>query len=391
MNRDVEPGVTIHWHGVDVPNAEDGVAGVTQDAVPPGGSYTYRFRADQTGTFWYHSHESSSTPGRARAVRRVRDRAARAGGRPDAGPPGGGARARRDRDARRSRRRHPARACRRARSCGSASSTPTTRRSPSSSPGTPFRVVAIDGTDLNRPGLIDDHPTLRVAAGGRYDVELTMPTTPVALASTARPPTLVLSPDGRRRAPVPTRPAPDFDPLAYGEPAATPFDASSAVRPRASRSDRPQAGVPRRPPGDAVDAERRDLPGRADADGRAGRPREAHARERHVDGAPDAPPRPPRARALARRAAGHAAARGGRTRSTSARLTLRRRVPGGQPGALDGALPQPEPRRRGPDDAPGVRGRRHPVPRRGATPTTIRSSASWRAPASCRRGTRSSR
>ncbi len=35
-NVDVAEGVTLHWHGVDVPNAEDGVAGVTQDAVQPG-------------------------------------------------------------------------------------------------------------------------------------------------------------------------------------------------------------------------------------------------------------------------------------------------------------------------------------------------------------------
>ncbi len=33
VNRDVPDGVTLHWHGLDVPNAEDGVAGVTQDAV----------------------------------------------------------------------------------------------------------------------------------------------------------------------------------------------------------------------------------------------------------------------------------------------------------------------------------------------------------------------
>ena len=51
-NEDVDSGVTIHWHGVDVPNAEDGVAGVTQDAVMPGGSHTYRFRPDQEGTLW---------------------------------------------------------------------------------------------------------------------------------------------------------------------------------------------------------------------------------------------------------------------------------------------------------------------------------------------------
>ena len=59
-NKDVDEGVTIHWHGVDVPNAEDGVAGVTQDAVRPGETYTYRFRADQAGTFWYHTHQSSA-------------------------------------------------------------------------------------------------------------------------------------------------------------------------------------------------------------------------------------------------------------------------------------------------------------------------------------------
>ena len=42
-------------------NAEDGVAGVTQDAVPPGGSHVYRFRAAQVGTFWYHAHQASAT------------------------------------------------------------------------------------------------------------------------------------------------------------------------------------------------------------------------------------------------------------------------------------------------------------------------------------------
>ena len=59
VNASVPDGVTLHWHGVDVPNAEDGVAGVTQDAVPVGKSYTYRFVADQVGTYWYHSHQVS--------------------------------------------------------------------------------------------------------------------------------------------------------------------------------------------------------------------------------------------------------------------------------------------------------------------------------------------
>ena len=50
---------TIHWHGVRVPNAMDGVAGVTQNAVPPGGTYTYEFVARDAGTYWYHSHQDT--------------------------------------------------------------------------------------------------------------------------------------------------------------------------------------------------------------------------------------------------------------------------------------------------------------------------------------------
>jgi len=60
MNKDIIAGVTIHWHGVAVPNAMDGVAGVTQDAVQPGETFTYRFVAKDAGTYWYHSHQSSS-------------------------------------------------------------------------------------------------------------------------------------------------------------------------------------------------------------------------------------------------------------------------------------------------------------------------------------------
>lgn len=59
VNESVPGGTTLHWHGLDVPNAEDGVAGVTQDAVRVGGSHTYRFVARQVGTYWYHSHQIS--------------------------------------------------------------------------------------------------------------------------------------------------------------------------------------------------------------------------------------------------------------------------------------------------------------------------------------------
>ncbi len=59
VNESVPDGVTLHWHGLDVPNAMDGVAGVTQDAVEVGAEFTYRFVADQVGSFWYHSHQIS--------------------------------------------------------------------------------------------------------------------------------------------------------------------------------------------------------------------------------------------------------------------------------------------------------------------------------------------
>jgi FtsP/CotA-like multicopper oxidase with cupredoxin domain/plastocyanin len=48
---------TIHWHGVDVPFAMDGVPGLTQESVPPGGTFVYEFTATNPGTRWYHSHQ----------------------------------------------------------------------------------------------------------------------------------------------------------------------------------------------------------------------------------------------------------------------------------------------------------------------------------------------
>ena len=47
---------TVHWHGVDVPNAMDGVPGVTQQPVQPGEAFTYEFEARPAGTRWYHTH-----------------------------------------------------------------------------------------------------------------------------------------------------------------------------------------------------------------------------------------------------------------------------------------------------------------------------------------------
>jgi FtsP/CotA-like multicopper oxidase with cupredoxin domain len=223
-NGNVADGVTIHWHGVDLPNAEDGVAGVTQDAVPPGKSHIYRFRADQVGTFWYHAHQAS-----AGEVRRglygalvIESRTAPRAGIGDiavavhtldgtplvnstdgverrAVPPG----------------------------------TPVRLRliNTDNAPirldvgGTPFRVVAIDGTDLVGPTPLTGR-TMVLAAGGRYDVAFTMPPTPVKLAVEDTLVGLALSATGTSDPPAPD-PGPEFDPAVYGRPSATPFDSSS--------------------------------------------------------------------------------------------------------------------------------------------------------------------
>lgn len=51
---------TIHWHGYPVPNSQDGVPGVTMDAIKPGETFTYEFTATVPGTYFYHSHQKSA-------------------------------------------------------------------------------------------------------------------------------------------------------------------------------------------------------------------------------------------------------------------------------------------------------------------------------------------
>jgi FtsP/CotA-like multicopper oxidase with cupredoxin domain len=169
-NADVPEGITLHWHGLDVPNAEDGVAGVTQDAVAPGRDHTYRFLADQEGTYWYHSHQVSheqvvrgllgpivvepESPDRA-----VRDvvalvhtyaGAATVDGRtslPVDARPGQRVRVR----------------------------VINTDNGPTRAwASAPYRVVAVDGHEVHRPGPVTDRATV-VTAGGRVDVEVVAP------------------------------------------------------------------------------------------------------------------------------------------------------------------------------------------------------------------------
>ena len=49
----------MHWHGLRVPNAMDGVPYLTQAPIAPGESFTYEFDAIDAGTYWYHPHMRS--------------------------------------------------------------------------------------------------------------------------------------------------------------------------------------------------------------------------------------------------------------------------------------------------------------------------------------------
>lgn len=51
---------TVHWHGVDVPFAMDGVPGLTQAPIMPGETFVYEFPATNPGTRWYHTHQDSN-------------------------------------------------------------------------------------------------------------------------------------------------------------------------------------------------------------------------------------------------------------------------------------------------------------------------------------------
>jgi len=176
INDNVTDGVTLHWHGVDVPNAEDGVAGITQDAVQPGHSFVYRFVAQHAGTYWYHSHQVSheqvknglfgafvvTEPVFSEGIDEVvqvhtydgrRTINGVAGESPLPARPGQVVRARViNTDA------GPLRAW---------------------VTGAPYRVVAVDGRDVHDPTDISDK-SVTVTAGGRVDLAFTMPSSAAA-------------------------------------------------------------------------------------------------------------------------------------------------------------------------------------------------------------------
>ena len=222
VNESVPAGITLHWHGVDVPNADDGVAGVTQDAVQPGGEFTYRFRVRQVGTFWYHSHQVAheqvarglfgaliiTPPGGV-----GRDQLAAVhlygGTRTINGQPG---------DLR-------------------VDAVPGERirvrlintdngPMPIWVSGAPYRLLAVDGTEEHEPGPVDG-TALELTAGARADLEIEVPAAGarVELSGVA----VVLGPPSATPAQT-RRPDHDLDLLTYGTPAALPFDPATATR-----------------------------------------------------------------------------------------------------------------------------------------------------------------
>ncbi len=59
VNNALAEETTIHWHGLRVPNAMDGVPHLTQAPIEAGGRFVYEFDAVDAGTFWYHPHQRS--------------------------------------------------------------------------------------------------------------------------------------------------------------------------------------------------------------------------------------------------------------------------------------------------------------------------------------------
>ena len=59
FENQTDQGSAIHWHGIRIDNAMDGVPGLTQDLVEVGGRFDYSFITPDPGTYWYHSHARS--------------------------------------------------------------------------------------------------------------------------------------------------------------------------------------------------------------------------------------------------------------------------------------------------------------------------------------------
>src|SRR6266852_8410828 len=59
VHNQLTEDTTVHWHGIRLQNAMDGVPGLTQPPIKPGEQFTYEFTPPDAGTFWYHPHADS--------------------------------------------------------------------------------------------------------------------------------------------------------------------------------------------------------------------------------------------------------------------------------------------------------------------------------------------
>lgn len=224
-NASVPDGATLHWHGVDVPNGDDGVAGVTQDAVAPGGEFVYRFRPPDAGTFWYHSHQVShvqvqrgllgafvvlprgpQAEPEVTAVSHTFD-----GARTVNGHEGGVT--------------VPAAA-------GSRVRVRLVNTDEGAIPawvtGAGLRLRAVDGSEIAGPAPVTDR-TVSVPAGGRVDLEVQVPAGG-ARVEVGGGAAVVLTPAGRTGPAPSPRPRAELDLLTYGVPGPVGFDPAAATR-----------------------------------------------------------------------------------------------------------------------------------------------------------------
>ncbi|QUQ69930.1 multicopper oxidase family protein [Kutzneria sp. CA-103260] len=215
VNKTPDTPVTIHWHGLDVPNAYDGVAGITQDAVKPGGAFEYKFQVNQVGTYWFHSHEDTKDEvvrglfglivveprtgpvadlDQALMIHTWGDQLSfgdNPGVQVKQVKPGSSVRVR-------------------------VVNTDSDLQSVQVT-GSPWQLAAVDGNDLHQPGTLTDQ-TVPIGGGGRADIQLTMPDHPVRVSLAGESPAYVLSPDGKSTVDDQS-PGPAVDLMHYGTPA----------------------------------------------------------------------------------------------------------------------------------------------------------------------------
>lgn len=212
-NDNIPDGMVLHWHGVDVPNAMDGVPGVTQDAIGEGEEFVYRFVVD-SGTYWYHSHQL----GHEQIVRGLF-----------------GALVVHDDDS-------PPVLAQLHTYAGVRTINGAVESQVPAEPGEvvrvrvintdngpipvwvsggAFRVRAVDGHDVNEPGLVTAR-TVEVTAGGRADLEVTAP----ARVQCGGASLLI----GEGAPPAQPAPVEQVDMLSYGRPADIGFDTTRPDR-----------------------------------------------------------------------------------------------------------------------------------------------------------------